>query len=149
MLNNLITKMYRHEYYLAHKMQELANNKKWKDSHPEWQNDYPAKYRTTNRDIINKKSREKELTKRKLVLKHYSHGELCCSLCKINEFDVLVIDHINGGGNRERKNLKNVGGSRFYQWLMTNKYPEGYRVLCWNCNHLEHLKKINYRSPNA
>jgi hypothetical protein len=26
------------------------------------------------------------------------------------------------------------GGVRFYSWLRRNNYPEGYQVLCFNCN---------------
>ncbi|KKM18054.1 hypothetical protein LCGC14_1669510, partial [marine sediment metagenome] len=33
----------------------------------------------------------------------------------------------------------------FYALLIKNNFPTGYRILCWNCNHLEHLREINYK----
>jgi hypothetical protein len=44
---------------------------------------------------------------------------------------MLGIDHINGGGTKHRKEIKNFG---IYKWLIDNNYPLGYRVLCHNCN---------------
>jgi len=41
-----------------------------------------------------------------------------------------VIDHVNGGGNTHRKEV----GKTVYRWLRKQGYPEGYRVLCDNCN---------------
>ena len=35
------------------------------------------------------------------------------------------------------KELGIHGGSQFYQWLWNQKMPEGYQVLCWNCNALK------------
>jgi hypothetical protein len=46
----------------------------------------------------------------------------------------LTIDHINGGGEKHRKELKLNAGTQFYRWLRNNGYPEGYQVMCYNCN---------------
>ena len=27
-----------------------------------------------------------------------------------------------------------VGGTKFYRWLKRNNFPEGFQVLCFNCN---------------
>ncbi len=63
-----------------------------------------------------------------------------CDICKTSFIEFLVIDHIEGGGCRHRRELGNHGSHRFYLWLMKNGYPPGYRVLCHNCN-LKHGKK--------
>ncbi len=44
----------------------------------------------------------------------------------------LVIDHIDGGGTKERKDRG--AGARFFAWLRKEGFPPGYRVLCHNCN---------------
>ena len=62
---------------------------------------------------------------------HYSQGKKECECCKEKEIKFLAIDHINGGGTKHRKEIK---GGNIYQWLKTNKYPKGFRVLCHNCN---------------
>jgi len=53
-----------------------------------------------------------------------------CACCGINDLDVLSIDHINGGG---RKQHQKEGPLR-YNKLRRQGYPEGYQVLCMNCN---------------
>lgn len=54
----------------------------------------------------------------------------CPNRCSVKQILVLTIDHIDGGGNQHRKEIK---GS-FYKWLKKNNFPPGYRVLCMNCN---------------
>lgn len=68
---------------------------------------------------------------RQEVLEHYG-GK--CACCGESENEFLAIDHINGGGNKQRKELKRAAGIAFYRWLRMNEYPDGYRVLCHNCN---------------
>ena len=68
------------------------------------------------------------------AMSHYSDGEPECAICNIRDIRVLTIDHINGNGSQHRKELKIVGGVKFYHWLRRNGYPEGYRILCFNCN---------------
>jgi hypothetical protein len=59
------------------------------------------------------------------------YGKVCVC-CGESNYEFLCIDHINGGGNKHRKQL---GCSRnFFSWLRKNGYPEGFRTLCHNCN---------------
>lgn len=53
----------------------------------------------------------------------------CCQCCGETQLEFLSIDHINGGGILHRKTI-----SSLYQWLIKNHFPEGFRVLCINCN---------------
>ena len=53
-------------------------------------------------------------------------------ICGETEKDFLCIDHINGGGAKHRKEVGS--GNSFCGWLKRNKFPEGFRVLCHNCN---------------
>ncbi len=71
------------------------------------------------------------------VFKHYSNGKIECAICKCDDYRVLNIDHIGGGGLKERRKQNLDGGAVFFRWLIKNNYPEGYRVLCRNCNWLE------------
>lgn len=66
---------------------------------------------------------------RKMVLEHYG-GE--CACCGINDYEFLCIDHVNGGGHQHRKKVGH--GYKFLRWLITNDFPEEYRILCHNCN---------------
>lgn len=57
-----------------------------------------------------------------------------CNCCGETNLEFLTIDHSNMDGAQHRKEVG--GGSRFYQWLKNNNYPQnlGLRVLCFNCN---------------
>ena len=67
------------------------------------------------------------------VLNHYSNGDTKFDCCGETTIEFLCLDHIDGGGNKERIRLKKTG-SGFYSWIRTNNYPKGFRVLCCNCN---------------
>ena len=74
------------------------------------------------------KRRTRMQATRNEVLTHYGGRCACCGE-EIIEF--LGIDHINGGGYQHRKQIH---GTSIYSWLKRNNYPEGFRVLCHNCN---------------
>lgn len=57
-----------------------------------------------------------------------------CACCGINHYEFMAIDHIYGNGNKHRKENKTGSGQQFYRWLKKENYPEGFRVLCHNCN---------------
>lgn len=63
------------------------------------------------------------------VINHYG-GK--CSCCGELQMAFLSIDHVNGGGSTHRKNVGS--GSTFYRWLERKDYPDGFSVLCMNCN---------------
>ena len=69
-----------------------------------------------------------------LLVAHYSNGANKCVCCGESEVRFLTIDHINGNGSEHRKLTKCGTGSVFYCWLIREGMPEGYQVLCYNCN---------------
>ncbi len=84
------------------------------------------------------------------VLQHYSNDDIKCNCCGIKDFVFLSIDHVNGGGNKEKRENKISGGTSFYYWLKKQGFPSGYQVLCRNCNEAKHVNgdcphKIGYR----
>lgn len=88
------------------------------------------------------KQRERTKARKARVLAAYGG---CCSCCGESEPIFLTIHHIEGGGRQHRLALskshpKSSGGSHtVYRWLEKEGYPEGYAVLCWNCNAAEHF----------
>lgn len=64
------------------------------------------------------------------ALNFYSQGTLRCACCGEDEFDFLTIDHINGNGGKHKKSIR----GRLSVWLRQKNYPEGFQVLCFNCN---------------
>jgi hypothetical protein len=91
----------------------------------------------------NEQAKKSYRLQRWIVLIHYGGNPPKCSCCETNYYEFLTIDHIEGGGLKHRKSLggksKTINGiynpRKFYQWLIENNFPEGYRVLCMNCNH--------------
>lgn len=74
------------------------------------------------------------------VLSHYAGGtpHCMCPGCSEVFLEFLALDHINGGGTAHKRRLGNKGiGNNFYQWIKAEGFPEGYRVLCHNCNWAE------------
>lgn len=69
------------------------------------------------------------------MLRAYSNDEPRCACpgCDVATLGFLSLDHINGGGNKQRKELKQAG-TTLNLWLRKNNYPPGYQVLCHNCN---------------
>lgn len=119
------------EYYAAH-LKEIK----------EWQKQYYEK----NKEKIQKNHREYEIKNREKCkiyrknyrkrirlecLIHYGGSPPKCACCGETQYEFLTIDHINGGGNQHARLRKR---NSLYQWLSINNFPEGYRVLCYNCN---------------
>lgn len=68
------------------------------------------------------------------VLRHYGGKPPQCACCGENERLFLELDHVFGGGNKERKQNKNRSASSFYLFLIKIGFPKGYQILCSNCN---------------
>lgn len=54
-----------------------------------------------------------------------------CKCCGESTYEFLAIDHINNDGAEHRRKL---GSNSVYSWLKKNRYPEGFQILCHNCN---------------
>jgi len=101
---------------LADPEKKKAYNRRWNREHKEWHRAVRVRSR---RNI------------KAAVLAHYGNK---CECCGENTQAFLTIDHVNGGGTKHR----NGGDGRrklwIYAWLKRNGFPEGYRILCFNCN---------------
>ena len=88
-------------------------------------------------------ARSRNLRYRLQALNYYCNNlpKCQCSGCDETQIEFLTIDHIGGGGNKHRREIKrnqsskriNPSGS-IYRWLKKHNYPDGFRVLCYNCN---------------
>lgn len=67
------------------------------------------------------------------ALDHYGRKCVCCGEYY---YGFLVLDHINGGGTKERTQAdKTYGrGSNYYKYLKNNGWPNHIQTLCANCN---------------
>jgi hypothetical protein len=108
------------EYYLKHKENRDEYNRKKREENPKLQNFFSNRsYHKTRLEVI----------------AHYSPDISCVKCGFKNHIAALSIDHIDGSGNEMRRNVK--GHSQIYRWLKKNEYPEGYQVLCMNCQFIK------------
>lgn len=90
-----------------------------------------AKYRMENRDRIIKRRKEIFKERRMAVLLHYGGNPPRCACCGETEIKFLTIDHIAGNGVEHRKQIKDTSVAR---WIISNGFPDGFQILCYNCN---------------
>lgn len=86
--------------------------------------------------------KRRNMRHREMVISHYSPKK-CCTSCGFSDMRALSIDHINGDGANHRRELK---GKSFYKWLIDNKYPRGFQVLCMNCQFIKRHEQNEYRT---
>lgn len=60
-----------------------------------------------------------------------AYGGPVCSCCGEAHPECLTIDHVNNDGAAHRREL---AGKSIYKWLSEEGYPQGFQVLCMNCN---------------
>lgn len=78
---------------------------------------------------------------RTIRLMKVSNGNLICSRCGCNNVRILEINHINGDGNKERKNQPH---DKLYKDILSGKRTiKDLNLLCRLCNQA-HFVKLRY-----
>lgn len=90
-------------------------------------------------ECTNQKNTARADGRRQRCIAHYSNGANKCSLCPESRIWVLDLDHINGRSPGERKTQ--TRSLHMTRELIRRKFPKGFRVLCRNCNWMEHLRR--------
>lgn len=72
-------------------------------------------------------------TRRRSLLRNkcFEHYGYTCKCCGESKKEFLCLDHINGGGNKHRKEEKIRDLSH---WAVKNGFPSIFQILCHNCN---------------
>lgn len=105
--------------------------KRYRQEHREQLIEYNRKYRETHREYFIDYNEKIYGYYRKAIFKEL--GEFC-NHCGMNDIRCLQIDHIDGGGSKEKKLHKN---NYFYYKIIYEKILSGsteYQILCANCN---------------
>lgn len=91
-----------------------------------------AKEPTIGNGVLCKSCNEKHVSfrrnQRKRVIEYYGGKCVCCGETNIK---FLTLDHTNGDGFMDRKLMR---GQHIEAWVERNEYPEGFQILCYNCN---------------
>lgn len=62
-------------------------------------------------------------------------------MCGFADYRALQIDHKNGNGRRERKEL---GGNKIALYKRVVANPDSYQCLCANCNWIKRAEEHEY-----
>lgn len=98
-----------------------------------------VKYRTKLAKIEEVKQKRKKIRNKQYALlknKVFKVLGSQCKRCKIKDRRVLQIDHIAGGGTRERKKH---GSIKILKKILDGE--KGYQLLCANCNWIKKFNK--------
>lgn len=121
------------KWYSKNKERQVEYNRQYRKNNYDKELIRQRKYNQEHREERNAKRRERNAERRLRVIQHYSNGTNSCSCCGESIVQFLTVEHINGGGTKHREEQK-LYGNTFYYWLIKNKFPLGYEILCYNCN---------------
>ena len=91
-------------------------------------------YRETMMRYMRRHHMENTEKIKEAVVNVLTNGEGTCRWCGQGDLDVLCVDHVNDNGRQHAEECGYRGGNSFYKWLIKNDYPEGFQILCYNCN---------------
>jgi hypothetical protein len=120
----------RRKWYAEHAESCRMAARNWHRRHATEQNIASHQWRIENPERAKAYDVARRVERRAQVLAHYGAR---CACCGENTPEFLSIDHIAGNGAAHRKEIGE--GSRLYAWLIKNNFPEGFQLLCYNCNH--------------
>lgn len=131
-MNNSQTRQYKRKW--AQKNRDKINKaqRDYRRLHPKEAREWDKRYYQNHKETELKRRRRYARSLRLEVLVHYGGNPPKCGCCDEMHIEFLSIDHINGGGNKQRK--EGLYGLRLCVWLKDENYPSGYQVLCHNCN---------------
>lgn len=114
------------KHYIKYMQTIKDNTQKYRRQHP----DVTRKTYEKNKVVILARAKERNKMYKNIVFSSYGNKCYCCG--ETNPI-FLSIDHVNGGGNAHKRSIKKHGVV-YYQWIITNKFPDYLRLLCYNCN---------------
>jgi hypothetical protein len=127
----------RKAYYSSHKEVESSNGKAYRKEHRSGLIELKKRWDEAHRQEAKEYQKAHRYDRKILVISQYG-GK--CACCGLDQIDALTIDHINGGGNKHRKEVGGTNG--LYKWLVQNNFPEGFQVLCSNCNLVKSIRGV-------
>lgn len=91
----------------------------------------------TERQAINKEQR----IKRRIAVLGILGNK--CTMCGFNDPRALQIDHINGGGHKERREIKGTYSYHVIESVLNKENK--YQLLCANCNWIKRYNNNEHR----
>ena len=63
-----------------------------------------------------------------------AYGGYVCACCGEDERAFLTLDHVENNGSEHKREFNLTTGEMMHRWIIKNGFPEGFQVLCMNCN---------------
>ncbi len=119
---------------------------------PENKAKFKKKYQGNKSEILAKSKVVREDLKKEVFSeyskRHSKSKTPCCRCCGENfDIDFLSVDHIDGRTHLA-KDEKHLRANLLNVWLKKNNFPDGFQILCHNCNFAKGMKKNNNKCPH-
>lgn len=66
------------------------------------------------------------------IMSHYTNEQFNCQNCGMIGISFLTIDHIEC--RKKLQHDRNTGSGEVYRYILKNKFPIDFQILCFNCN---------------
>ena len=111
------------------------NREKFREQSRGWRNRKLANGSPEEVALIRQAERDKtnRINARNRAEVFAAYGGYKCNCCGETESLFLTIDHVHNNGAELRRSGVHGNGSAFYAWLRKNGFPDGFQVLCMNC----------------
>jgi 5-methylcytosine-specific restriction endonuclease McrA len=129
-------------WYYANKERYQVRYKEWYEENKKQHNASSKAYYEANKERVSTKQKPRLLKDRLDAITHYG-GK--CAYCGEDRFEFLAFDHINDDGASHRKV---IGKRNIAPWLKHNNYPEGFQILCHNCNLAKNIQARRSETPS-
>ena len=124
------------EYYAKNREELLKKRNEWRKNNKDKDSASYKRWKEKNPDEYKKSWKNHNINRRKNTLLKISPN-LCCNRCGCDKFELLEINHINGGGLKEvgRKNQAFVS-----KILSGERSVNDLEILCKMCNILHYVQ---------
>lgn len=140
-------KDYYRKYHQEHREQRNRYERKYREFHKEQRREYMRKYYQKHsecykelyqkhKDCVREQKRKYRHTWRMKVFEKLGNK---CVRCGFSDIRALQIDHVNGGGVKELREL-NGDSPKFYNKVLADTNGN-YQILCANCNWIKKSEK--------
>ena len=94
---------------------------------------YLLNYYNTHKEVYAKRAYHEHRRRRMVIINGYGGKCVCCG--ESNPF-FLALDHVEGGGGKERREHSptTTSNAHLYPKIIADGFPPKYRILCHNCN---------------
>jgi len=131
-------------YYYRHRMERIESVKRWRKNNPE-----KVKAYTQTDSFREYNARKMRNYRAKLKRRVFELLGNKCARCGFDDQRALQIDHVNGGGTKERKRFRNYDAYLKFVLRQVENGSKNYQLLCANCNAIKRWENKEVRLKRA